>query len=171
MEERINGVKFKNQSLTLLGPALKPGDAAPDFIAAASDLSPKTLKDFLGPVLLVLSVPSLDTSVCDQETRRFNEEASAFGDKARVLTISMDLPFAQSRWCGAAGVDRVVLLSDYKEHSFGLNYGVYIKEIGLLSRAVFLIDQHGIIRYVEYVPEVGIHPHYDQALAAVQSII
>ncbi len=171
MEERLNGVKFKNQSLTLLGPELKPGDNAPNFVAAASDLSAKTLKDFIGPALLVLSVPSLDTPVCDQETHRFNDESSKFGDKARVLTISMDLPFAQARWCGATGADRVVLLSDYKEHSFGLNYGVYIKEIGLLSRAVFLIDQKGIIRYVEYVPEVGAHPQYDQALAAVESII
>lgn len=144
---------------------------APNFTVVARDLSSARLQDFVGKVLVVLSVPSLDTAVCDQETRRFNEEAARLGGRVGVITISMDLPFAQSRWCGAAGVDQVTLLSDYKDREFGVKYGVYIKELGLLSRAVFVIDPGGTLRYVEYVPEVGQHPNYDKALAAVQALL
>ncbi len=157
--------------MTLVGPALAEGEMAPDFTAVARDLSSARLQDFVGKVLVVLSVPSLDTAVCDQETRRFNEEAARLGGRVGVITISMDLPFAQSRWCGAAGVDQVTLLSDYKDREFGVKYGVYIKELGLLSRAVFVIDPGGTLRYVEYVPEVGQHPNYDKALAAVQALL
>lgn len=157
--------------MTLVGPALAEGETAPNFTAVARDLSSAGLQDFVGKVLVVLSVPSLDTAVCDQETRRFNEEAARLGSRVGVIAISMDLPFAQSRWCGAAEVDQVTLLSDYRDREFGVKYGVYIKELGLLSRAVFVIDPGGTLRYVEYVPEVGQHPNYDKALAAVQALL
>ncbi|CAB1128211.1 thiol peroxidase (lipid hydroperoxide reductase) [Candidatus Hydrogenisulfobacillus filiaventi] len=168
--EREKAVTFKGRPLTLLGPRLEAGDAAPDFSLTRNDLSTATLADYAGQVLLLASVPSLDTPVCDQETRRFNQEAAALGPGVRILTISMDLPFAQARWCGAAGVDRVETLSDYKDRTFGYAYGVYIKELGLLARAVFVVDRNGRLAYVEYVPEVGQHPDYDAALAAVRRL-
>ncbi|PSR36391.1 MAG: thiol peroxidase, partial [Sulfobacillus thermosulfidooxidans] len=170
MEERAHAVRFKDQAMTLIGPELLVGEKAPDFAAVAKDLSSASLRDFLGKVVVILSVPSLDTPVCDQETRRFNEEAARLNGAVAIVTISMDLPFAQNRWCGATGVDQVTLLSDYEDREFGVNYGVYIKELGLLSRAVFIIDPQGILRYVEYVPEVGMHPDYDKAFAAIQAL-
>lgn len=163
-------ITFKNNPVTLLGNEVKVGDKAPDFTVLANDLSPVTLKDSEGKVRLIASVPSLDTGVCDAETRRFNEEAASLGDNVVVYTVSVDLPFAQKRWCGAAGIDRVITVSDHKDLSFGKAYGVAIEELRLLARAVFVIDAEGIVRYVEYVPESTNHPNYEAAIAAVKKL-
>lgn len=171
MKERPGVVTMKGNPLTLVGGEVKVGDAAPDFAALASDLSPVSLSSFRGKVSVILSVPSLDTPVCDIETRRFNEEASRLGSDVAVLTISMDLPFAQKRWCGAAGVERVQTLSDHRDASFGTSYGVLIKELRLLARAVFVVDREGTVRYTELVKEVTNEPSYDAALDAVRRLL
>ena len=168
-EERHGAVKFKGNPLTLVGPEMKVGSKAPDFQALAQDLTPLSLAHVKGKTLLISVVPSLDTPVCDAQTRRFNEEAAKLPN-VDILTVSMDLPFAQKRWCGAAGISRVKVVSDHKDASFGRAYGVLIKELRLLSRAIFLADSSGTIRYVEYVPEITSHPNYDAALAAARSI-
>lgn len=160
-------VTMRGNPVTLIGPEIQVGQKAPDFTVVDTDLNPVSLKDTSG-VRLILAVPSLDTGVCDQEVRRFNEEAANL-DGVSVLTISMDLPFAQKRWCGAAGVERVQALSDYKEASFGQAYGVLIKELRLLARAVFVVDSSNTVTYVEYVPEVSSHPDYEKALAAAKA--
>lgn len=169
IQERKGGTTFKGSPLTLIGPELAVGATAPDFQVLANDLTPVTLKAFGGKPLLICSVPSVDTPVCDAETRRFNEEAARL-PSVQVLAISMDIPFAQKRWCGAAGADRVRVVSDHKEASFGRAFGVLIKELRLLSRAVFLIDGTGTLRYVEYVKEMSAHPNYDAALAAARPL-
>ncbi|WP_419784800.1 thiol peroxidase [Pseudodesulfovibrio sp.] len=171
MNERKGVATFKGNPLTLLGPELKVGDVAPDFTALANDLSPATLADFKGKVLIVASVPSLDTAVCDIETRRFNTEAAALGDDIAILTLSMDLPFAQARWCGAAGVEAVKTLSDHKDASFGEGWGTLIQELRLLTRAVFVVDQKGTITYVQYLSEVTEEPDYEAALAAAKKLV
>ncbi|HEY8449292.1 MAG TPA: thiol peroxidase [Bacillota bacterium] len=170
MVERAAAVTMRGQPLTLVGPELKAGDAAPDFTVINNDLRPVTLADYRDQVRILLSVPSLDTAVCDQETRRFNEEAASLGDGVVVLAVSMDLPFAQKRWCAAAGVERVVTLSDHRDASFGTAYGVLIKELRLLARAVFVVDRDGRLAYVQYVPEVTDFPDYEAALAAVRRL-
>lgn len=161
-------VTMKGTPVTLEGasPAPAVGDDAPDFAAVANDLSEKHLSDFRGKVVILSTVPSLDTKVCDAETRAFNERASALGDKFVVLTISMDLPFAQKRWCAAAGIDRVITLSDSKLRQVGDRYALRIREHGLLARAVTVIDPRGIIRYQQIVPEVATEPNYDAAISA-----
>lgn len=164
-------VTFKNNPVTLLGNEVKVGDKAPDFTVLANDLSPVTLKDSEGKVRLFASVPSLDTGVCDAETRRFNEEATNLGEDVIIYTVSVDLPFAQKRWCGASGVDRVQTVSDHKDLSFGKAYGVAIEELRLLTRAVFVVDREGIVKYVEYVPEATNHPNYEAAIAAVKELL
>lgn len=164
-------VTFKNNPITLLGNEVKVGDKAPDFQVLANDLSPVTLQDFKGKVRLILSVPSLDTGVCDAETRRFNEEAGKLSEDLVVLTVSVDLPFAQKRWCGAAGIDRVTTLSDHRDLSFGKAYGVAIEELRLLCRAVFVVDKDDTVKYVEYVSESTNHPNYEAALDAVKSLL
>ena len=166
---RRGGVTFKGNPLTLIGPKITVSSRAPDFHVIATDLSPVTLADSRGKRRLISVVPSLDTPVCDAQTRRFNQEAAALPN-VEILTISMDLPFAQKRWCGAAGIDRVKVLSDHRDASFGAAYGTLIQELRLLSRAIFVIDAGDIVRYVEYVPEVTSHPNYDAALAAVRSL-
>lgn len=160
-------VTMRGNPVTLVGEEVKVGQKAPDFTAVANDLSTVTLGDTSG-VRLILSVPSLDTGVCDAEVRRFNEEANNLGD-VKVYTVSMDLPFAQKRWCGAAGIENVVTLSDHREASFGQNYGVLIKELRLLARAVFVVDSSNTVTYVEYVPEVSQHPDYEKALEAARA--
>ncbi len=157
-------------SVTLVGPDLKVGDKAPDFTVLDNDLNPKTLSDFSGKKKLISVVPSLDTGVCDAQTRRFNEAASSFGENIVVLTISMDLPFAQARWCGAAGVDRVVTLSDHRDADFGQRYGLLIKELRLLNRSIFIVDESDVIRYIEIVEENTNHPDYNAALAAMMEL-
>ena len=170
MKETKGQVTFKGKPLTLLGEPAAVGDAAPDFAVLANDLSEVKLSDFRGRVVLIASVPSLDTGVCDIETRRFNEEAAALGD-VKVLAISMDLPFAQKRWCGAAGAENVQTLSDHRAASFGLSYGVLIKELRLLARSVWVIDRKGKIVYVERVKEMAGEPDYQAALAAARAAL
>lgn len=163
-------VTMKGNPLTLTGKQIKVGDSAPDFEVVANDLSAVRLSSFSGKVCLIASVPSLDTSVCDTETRKFNEKAGTLGDNVAVLTISMDLPFAQSRWCGAAGVENLQTLSDYRKADFGEKFGVLIEELRLLARAVFIVDEKGIIRYIQIVKEVTNEPDYDEALEALKGV-
>jgi thiol peroxidase len=171
MAERTGLVTIHGNPLTLVGNEIKIGDQAPDFTALATDLSPKGLKDFSGKVLMISSVPSLDTPICDLQTRRFNAEAQALGSQVQILTISMDLPFAQKRWCGAAGVDQLVTLSDHRDASFGLAYGLLIKELRLLARAVLVVDKTGVVRYLQLVKEVGAEPDYEAPLLAVKDCL
>lgn len=170
-QERTGVAAFKGNPLTLIGPALKAGDKAPDFKLAKSLGETVSLKDFAGKIKLISVVPSIDTGVCDAQTRRFNVEAASLGDNVAVITVSVDTPFAQSRWCGAAGVDQVIMLSDYMDHTFGNTYGVYIKEFGLDMRSIFVIDADDTIRYVEILSEMTEHPDYDKAVAAVKSLL
>lgn len=161
---------FKNNPVTLIGNEVKVGDQAPDFNVLANDLSPVSLKDSEGKVRLFSVVPSLDTGVCDAQTRKFNEVASELGDNVIIYTVSMDLPFAQKRWCGAAGIDSVQTVSDHRDASFGEAYGVHIKELRLLTRSIFVVDAEGKVVYVEYVPEATDHPNYDAAIEAVKAL-
>jgi thiol peroxidase len=170
-EERQGLITFKGGPMTLLGPEVKVGDKAPDFKAVDNGMQLATLDSFRGKVKIISSVPSLDTPVCDMETRRFNAEAGKLPDNVVVLTVSMDLPFAQKRWCAAAGVEKVKTLSDYQSRSFGQAYGVVIKELQLLARAVFIVDDQDIVRYIEIVPEVTKEPDYDRALNAVKALL
>ncbi|MEH7238120.1 thiol peroxidase [Bacillus sp. JJ1562] len=161
-------ITFKNNPVTLLGNEVKVGDKAPDFTVLANDLSEVSLADSKGSVRLIASVPSLDTGVCDAETRRFNEEAAGLGN-VKILTVSVDLPFAQKRWCGANGIENVQTLSDHRDLSFGEAYGVAIQELRLLARAVFVIDSNDTVTYVEYVSEATNHPNYEAALEAAKA--
>jgi thiol peroxidase len=164
--ERKGGTTFKGNPLTLTGNEIKVGQQAPDFTALAGDLSPVALSSAKGKTRLIISVPSLDTPVCDQETRRFNEEAAKSGVETWV--ISMDLPFAQGRFCQTAGIKNVKTLSDHRDASFGKAFGTLIKELRLLSRAVFVVDANDKVQYVEYVKEMTSHPNYDAALSALK---
>ncbi|WP_028592162.1 thiol peroxidase [Paenibacillus massiliensis] len=170
-QERSGAAHFKGNPITLIGPELKVGDAAPDFKIHKSLGEEVSLADYKGKIKLISVVPSLDTGVCDAQTRRFNVEAGGLGDEVIVLTVSVDLPFAQARWCGSAGVDRVVTLSDYKEHSFGKAYGVLIKEFHLDMRSIFVIDADDKIAYVEYLTEMTDHPDYEKAIGAVKALL
>lgn len=161
-------VTFKGKPVTLVGNEVRVGDTAPDFKVLANDLSEVTLADTKGYVRLISVVPSIDTGVCDAQTRRFNEEAAKL-ENVKVLTISVDLPFAQKRWCGANGIENVQTLSDHRDVSFGQAYGVLIKELRLLARAVFVIDSNDKVTYVEYVPEVTNHPNYEAAIEAAKA--
>lgn len=169
-QERPNAVTLKGNPLTLVGPELKQGDHAPDFVVVGTDLKPVRLADTQGKVRVFSVVPSLDTPVCDTQTRRFNREVANL-EGVRVYTISMDLPFAQSRWCAAAGVDKIVMLSDHRDADFGRNYGTLIKELRLNSRAIFVLDAEGILQHVEYVPEVGEHPNYEAAQEVIRWLV
>ncbi|HGG0417059.1 TPA: thiol peroxidase [Clostridium sporogenes] len=159
-------IKFMGNPITLEGNELKVGDMAPDFTAIDNNMKPVSLKDTKG-VRILSVVPSLDTEVCDLETRTFNSKAAEIPN-VTIYTISMDLPFAQARWCGAHGVDKVITLSDFKDRLVGKNYGTYIKELGLLTRAVFVIDSNNRITFVEYVPEVTSQPNFDKVLEAAK---
>jgi thioredoxin-dependent peroxiredoxin len=170
MTERKNAITMKGKPLTLVGFEPQVGQAAPDATLLANDLSEVKLSSYRGKIVVISVVPSLDTSVCDLQTRRFNEEASALGPNVVILTISMDLPFAQKRWCGAAGVDRVITLSDYRDASFGHAWGVMIKELRLLARSVFVVDPQGKIAYIQRVPELSQQPDYDSVLQAVRKL-
>ena len=170
-QQRKGVATLKGNPITLLGPELQVGDPAPDFVLNKSLVDSVSLKDYAGKVKLISVIPSIDTGVCDAQTRRFNEEATSLGENVVILTVSVDLPFAQSRWCGAAGVDKVTLLSDYKDNSFGSAYGVLIEELKLDMRAIFVIDADDTIRYIEILPEMTEHPDYDQALQAARALI
>ena len=171
MQERDGLVTMKGNPITLMGTELQVGDQAPDFVATDNDLNPVSFDSFRGKVCIISSVPSLDTPVCDMETRRFNDEAGRLGDDVEILTISMDLPFAQKRWCGAAGVDKVQTLSDHRDAAFGQAYGVLIKGLRLLARAGFVVDKEGTIRYIELVKEIASEPDYDSVLTAVKDLV
>ncbi len=170
-QERTGVATLKGNPLTLIGPELKVGDSAPDFSINKSLVENASLADFGGKVKLISVVPSIDTGVCDAQTRRFNEEASKLGDNVAIVTVSVDLPMAQGRWCGAAGVDKVTMLSDYKNRSFGEAYGVLIKELQLLMRSIFVLDQNNKIAYVEYLGEMTEHPNYEKALEAAKALV
>ncbi len=164
-------VTFKNNPVTLLGKEVAVGDTAPDFTVLANDLNPVTLADSKGKIRLISVVPSVDTGVCAVQTRKFNEEAASLGDDVEILTISVDLPFAQARWCAAEGIENVKTLSDHRDLSFGEAYGVVIQELRLLSRSIFVVDQNDKVTYVEYVSENTNHPNYEQAIEAVKQLL
>jgi thioredoxin-dependent peroxiredoxin len=166
--ERKNGTTLKGNPFTLVGPEIKVGQKAPDFTALDGSLQPVTLASSKGKTRLICSVPSLDTPVCDSETRRFNEEASKFAG-VETLVISVDLPFAQGRFCQTAGIKNVKCLSDHSDTTFGKAYGTLIKELRLLSRAIFVVGPDDKVQYVEYVPEVANHPNYEAALNALKA--
>lgn len=163
-------ITFKNNPVTLLGNEVKVGDKAPEFTVLANDLSPVTLQTDAGKVRLFSVVPSLDTGVCDAQTRKFNEAAAELGDDVVIYTVSVDLPFAQKRWCGAAGIEAVKTVSDHRDLSFGQAYGVAIEELRLLARAVFVVDKDDKVTYVEYVSEATDHPNYEGAIDAVKAL-
>jgi thioredoxin-dependent peroxiredoxin len=171
MAERTGVITMKGHPLTLVGQEVEVGAPAPDFEVLANDLTPFKLSSLKGKVAIICSVPSLDTPTCDIETRWFNEEAAKLGPDVEILTISMDLPFAQRRWCGAAGVDRVTTYSDHRDAAFGQAYGVLIKELRLLARAVFVVDKSGVVRSAQIVPELANEPNYDEVLKAVSRLI
>lgn len=170
MKERTGIITMRGNPLTLIGNEVKVGDVAPDFVVLDNNLSPVKFSSFRGKTCILSSVPSLDTPVCDMETRKFNEEAGRLGPDVAILTVSMDLPFAQKRWCAAAGVDKVQTLSDHRDASFGTSYGVLIKELRLLARAVFLVDRKGIIQYIQLVKEVTKEPDYEAALNTLRKL-
>lgn len=168
--EQANAVTMKGNPITLLGKEITVGQAAPEATVVANDLSEVKLSSYKGKKLIISVVPSLDTGTCDLQTKRFNKEASALGDSVKILTISMDLPFAQKRWCGAAGVDKLQTLSDHRYGSFGEAYGVMIKGLRLLTRAIFIVDTTGKIQYKQLVAEVTKEPDYDSVLAALKNV-
>jgi len=168
MAAKKNTITFKGNPVALAGRWPKVGDPAPDFTVLGNDLSAVKLSDFKGKTLVICSVPSLDTSVCDMEVRKFNERATSLGSDVAVLAVSMDLPFAQKRWCGAAGVKNVQTLSDHRAASFGNAYGVLIEDLRLLARAVFVVDKKGQIRYIQIVKELSSEPDYEAALTALK---
>lgn len=163
-------VTFKGNPVTLIGTEIKVGDKAPDFTVTAKDLSLKTLKDYEGKIKILSIFPSIDTGVCAMQTRTFNKKAGELAGNVTVLCISMDLPFAQNRFCAAEGIDHVVTLSDYRSADFGTKYGFLIEELHLLARGVVVLDDKNVVRYVEYVPEVGTEPNYDAAMEAIRKI-
>jgi len=170
--ERFGIIKFRGNGVTVVGPDLGAGQPAPEFTVHDLDWAPfKGLADTLGKVRIIASVPSLDTEVCDRETRKFNQEAAALSKDVTILVISMDLPFAQKRWCGAAGVDQVKVLSDHMTGEFGMQYGVLIKEARILRRAVFVVNRVGLIVYAAYMPVLGEEPNYAEVLAAAQAAL
>ena len=166
--ERPGATTLKGNPLTLIGPELKAGDKAPDFNLVDNSLKNVTLADTGNNVRILSIVPSLDTPVCDAQTKRFNEETAKLPG-VDIFSVSMDLPFAQKRWCGAFGVDKVKMLSDHRDGSFGSNYGTLIKELRIESRAIFVLDRNNTIRHAEYVKEVAEHPNYDAALSAARA--
>lgn len=169
--ERKGAVTFKGNPLTLLGTELKKGDKAPDFRAVGKDLKEATLKDFAGKAKIISVTPSLDTAVCDAQARRFNQEATKLPGDVAVINISMDLPFAINRFCTTAGIENIQTLSDHRDASFGMGYGVLIKELRLLARSIFVIDSNDVVRHVELVKEVTSTVDFDAALKAAEGLL
>jgi thiol peroxidase len=169
LPERAGAVTFKGQPMTLMGPQLKVGDQAPDCTLADNNLQPVQLASFRGKTIVVSSVPSLDTPVCSIETRKFNQAAARIPG-VPILTISLDLPFAQRRWCAAEGIDQVITLSDYRDAQFGRKWGLLVKELHLLARCVSVVDRAGVIRYIQLVGEMADEPNYDEVLQAVHKV-
>lgn len=170
MDERTGLVTFMGNPLTLVGREIKVGDKAPDFQALDNDLNPVQFSSLRGNVVILSSVPSLDTPVCSMQTHHFNEQADKLGPKTKIITLSMDLPFAQKRWCGAEGVNNLQTLSDHRDASFGNAYGLLIKELRLLARAVLVVDKEGVVRYMQLVNEVTNEPDYETALKAAKDL-
>lgn len=170
VEKRRDLVTMGGNPVTLIGREIKIGDKAPDFTALKSDLEKYSLKDAGDSIKIISVVPSLDTGVCELQTTRFNQEAAELEDVV-ILTISVDLPFAQKRFCSAHNIDRVITLSDHKDLSFGMNYGFVIEELRLLSRGIVILDRDNRVKYVEYVKEVGEHPNYDRAIEEAKKLI
>jgi len=170
MEKRNDVIKFAGNPMTLVGTPIKVNDIAPDFTALAPDLTPFSLNNTKGQVRVISVVPSIDTSVCDMQTRWFNEEAAKINGLS-ILSISVDLPFAIKKYCATKGIDNIKTLSDHRELDFGLKYGFVIEELRLLTRGIVVIDRNDIVRHVEYVPNVSDHPNYDQAMAVVKQYL
>lgn len=171
MQERTGIVESRGKPLTLVGNEVKVGDTAPNFETLNADLKPVKLSDYRGKVVVLSTVPSLETQICDIETRRFNEEAKKLGDDVVFITISMDLPLAQKRWADEREAKSLQLASDHKEASFGTAYGVLIKELRLLARTVFVVGKDGKVEYIQYVKETSTEPDYDEVLAAVHEVL
>lgn len=170
MIERSQAVTLKGANMTLLGPELKPGERAPEFSLVDTDLKTRTMSEFKGKVRLISVVLSLDTGICSEQTRKFDEELAAFGDSASAITVSMDLPFSQGRFCSQNTVKHTVL-SDHRDAKFGVAYGVLVKELRVLCRAIFVVNREGIVTYSEYVKEIDSNPNYEKALDAVKAAI
>ncbi|MGM0531268.1 MAG: thiol peroxidase [Bacteroidota bacterium] len=171
MKKNQNKVTFKGKPVTLLGNEIKEGDKAADFTVLDTGLNPKKLSDYKGKVKILSVFPSVDTSVCSKQNRKFNEEAAGLSDDIEILAISNDLPFALNRFCDAEGIDKVTTLSDHKDVDFGTKYGFLIEELRLLARGVVVVDQNDQVKYVEYVPEIGNEPDYDSALNVAKSLV
>jgi len=171
MKERTGITTMKGIPLTLVGDEVKVGDRAPDFVVIDNNMAPFSFSSLKGKTVVISAVPSLDTPVCDKETRHFNDEAAHISEDVEIITISMDLPFAQKRWCAAAGVERVKTYSDHRDADFSTKYGVLTKETRLLARAVFVVDREGIIRHIEILDDISKEPHYDTVLSAVAKIV
>ncbi|NLH48403.1 MAG: thiol peroxidase [Myxococcales bacterium] len=171
MADRTGMIALHGNALTLTGTEIKVGDKAPNVTLTGNDLAPVELASFQGKVVILSTVPSLDTPTCDTETRTFNQKAAGLGADIVILTASLDLPFAQKRWCGAAGVDKVTTLSDYREAALGKAFGVLIKELHLLARAIFVLDRRGVVQYIQLVPEVSQEPDYEAALATARKLL
>jgi len=170
MSERTDAITFKGNPMTLVGNEVTVGQEAPNFTAVGNDLSDVQLSSYKGKVVILSAIPSLDTPVCDIQTKRFNEDVGKLSGNVVLLTLSMDLPFAQKRWCAAAEAKNVVTLSDYKQRSFGSAFGLYIKELGLLARAVYVIDSSGVVKYAQLVKEVTEQPNYEAALDVAKAL-
>lgn len=170
MPEVANAVTMKGNPVTLVGNDVQVGQDAPDCTLVANDLSEVKLSSFKGKKVILSVVPSLDTPVCDLQTKWFNQEAPNLGEDVVVLTISMDLPFAQKRWCAATGSDQVQTLSDHRDAAFGEAYGLIVKGVRLLARAIFVVDANGVIQYKQLVPEITTEPNYDEALEALKKL-
>jgi len=165
MLEKRGLITFKGNSVTLVGDRfIEVGDEAPDFVVYDTNLNPIRLSDFRGRKVIISAVPSLDTPVCDIETKKFNDIAKKLDDNVVIITVSMDLPFAQRRWCGANGVEHVKVVSDYKDRDFAFKYGVYVKELGLLARVIFVVDENLKVKYKQVVNEISSEPNYDDVL-------
>lgn len=161
----------RGNALTLLGQELKVGDKAPEFQVVDNNVSPVKLSDFKGKVVLLSVTPSIDTGICDLQAKRFNKMATEVSGDVVILSISVDLPFALARWCGATGSDKIKTLSDYQDWNFGLQYGMLIKESRLLARSVWIIDKKGVIRYIQIVPELPTEPNYNEAFDALKKVV
>ena len=171
MTERHGAVTLGSEPQTVLGDVVEVGQQAPGFRVVSQDRSERKLEDYAGRPLFISVVPSLDTGICDAQTRRFDQEATALKDRVSFITVSADLPTAQKRWCNEAAAETIEVLSDHLEMNFGNSWGTHIRELRLNQRSVFIVDSEGVVRYVEYVPAIGQHPDYDAALAALHSVL
>ena len=170
--ERKGVFQLSGKDATIIGEDIETGQKAPEFTAHNQSWeNVDMLAATEGKVRIIAAVPSLQTSVCDRETRRFNQEAAALGDEIAIITISVDLPIAQANWCGAAGIDRVLVVSDHYDFQFGEKYGCLIKERRQLRRAVFVVDQDRVVQYVDYMPTLGDEPDYDEVIAAAKNLV